>query len=750
MLKYTWIKVHITSNEQANNMIALFKELNPKVGAFDTETTGLHITKDKPFLFQFGFLHPEEKTGYVFSVDIEQQPDLATQVIKVWQNKLAPNLDIYLGHNVKFDLHMMRNLGLPYEHLENISDTMFYIRYGHDALTPASGGPPMGLKDYSSKYIDGSAKFHEKLLATERTSMAKEYNAKLQNRLKALGRPPAEYDANSYNMKVLDTIFKDPTVELEDLPADMQKHYTDWLQLDLPIWLQSKVTSRVEPDMIPYNKLDRTTLTKYAQLDIVYTLEIYNKLAPVVVARGNTEGIKIENKLIPALIAMESCGFEVDKEYLLTAKANVKAYIREQREKLYTEAGTKFAIGQHEFVKNLLNTKYGLNVPSTGSEELDRIYSDLLREDPNNPAVNFIKLLQELRTLEKWYAVYILRFIKNLQDCNRLYTQINQVGAVSGRVTCDFQQFPKEPIVKEDGTELFHPRSIVKITGGDYKGIVYLDFSQIELRIQALYTILVSGGDLNLCRAYMPFHCIDENGNEYDYKNPELHHTYLQTKWFLKEDPSVEWTPTDLHGLTATIATGLKKGDDGFKHARSAIGKRVNFAKNYGASISKIAQMFPDKTWEEIERIDGAYYTAFPEVKTYHSYCYERANYAYTQNLFGIKYYGLSGHKLINTLVQGSAAYYLKLKILALWEYMQEIGCKTRFQFQVHDELSWEWHKDDPLDLFFKFKEIMQEWDETYVPLVAEMDATKTLWSQKKPVSTIEELRQIMDGDTNE
>ena len=248
----------------------------------------------------------------------------------------------------------------------------------------------------------------------------------------------------------------------------------------------------------------------------------------------------------------------------------------------------------------------------------------------------------------------------------------------------------------------------------------------------------------------MPFKCVNEQGVEYDYKNPELHHTYLDTKWFLKEDTTKEWTPTDLHGLTATIATGLKKGDEGFKHARSAIGKRVNFAKNYGASISKIAQMFPDKSWDEISRIDGAYYTAFPEVKTYHSYCYERANYSYTQNLFGIRYYGLSGHKLINTLVQGSAAYYLKLKIIALWEYMQEIGCKTRFQFQVHDELSWEWHKDDPLDLFFKFKEIMQEWDETLVPLVAEMDATKTLWSKKKPVSTLEELQQIMDGDTNE
>ena len=44
----------------------------------------------------------------------------------------------------------------------------------------------------------------------------------------------------------------------------------------------------------------------------------------------------------------------------------------------------------------------------------------------------------------------------------------------------------------------------------------------------------------------------------------------------------------------------------------------------------------------------------------------------------------------------------------------------------------------------------MQDWDETYVPLIAEMDATKTTWSAKKPVSNIEELHQIMDGDTNE
>ena len=55
---------------------------------FDTETTGLHITQDKPFLFQFGFLDEVHKIGYTYAVDIERQPILARAVIKEWR-KLA-------------------------------------------------------------------------------------------------------------------------------------------------------------------------------------------------------------------------------------------------------------------------------------------------------------------------------------------------------------------------------------------------------------------------------------------------------------------------------------------------------------------------------------------------------------------------------------------------------------------------------------------------------------------------------------
>lgn len=70
--------------------------------------------------------------------------------------------------------------------------------------------------------------------------------------------------------------------------------------------------------------------------------------------------------------------------------------------------------------------------------------------------------------------------------------------------------------------------------------------------------------------------------------------------------------------------------------------------------------MFPEFDEEQIDKIDGAYYKAFPGVKEYHDYCYRLAQQQpYAQNLFGVKYYNVSGHNLINMLIQGTGAYFL-------------------------------------------------------------------------------------------
>ena len=235
MLQYHWNTTHIVTNQQANDMVKLFKECNPDICAFDTETTGLHIALDKPFLFQFGWICNDKLEGYAFAVDIEKQPDLSKQVIKIW-HKLVSGAKKYLGHNVKYDMHMLINLGLPYT-TENVSDTMFYIRYAHDALHQSEGGPPLGLKDYAAKYIDRSAKSHEKLLDQEKTDIAKTLNNMLKRRLSSC-RIPEGLNYKSFTLSALNELFKDPIAEVQDFPDDIQQAYLDWKTKDLPLYLQ--------------------------------------------------------------------------------------------------------------------------------------------------------------------------------------------------------------------------------------------------------------------------------------------------------------------------------------------------------------------------------------------------------------------------------------------------------------------------------------------------------------------------------
>lgn len=736
-----WNMTTIRTNKQANEMLTQLDFLKPTIGAFDTETDGLHIINSKPFLFQFGYLHPTEHIGYTYVVDIQKQPELSKAVITEWHKRVA-GFKLYLAHNCKFDLHMLTNNETPYI-VENVSDTMFYIRYAHDALTPANGGPPMGLKDYAARYISPDAKSHDKLIQAERSAIAKMLNAKLKERLKLCGAPPAEYNTKSYTIAVINQILSDPIADKNSFPdVKTRQAYDDWLQLDVPAQIREQVTGLVETDMIPYTMCDRETVIRYGHYDIVWVLEIYESLVPIIDVRDNWRGVEFEQKLVFPLYEMERCGFQTDVPYLLQARDNLKNYIQQQREQLHNIVGEHFSIAQHAKVLSILQNK-GINIDSTRDDAMAKVKSDLKHTDPDNVCIKIISLIQELRTLEKWYSVYIMRFIKDLKHTDRLYTTINQVGTVSGRVTSDFQQFPKQGITTVDGVTLFHPRHLIGVDGGAYTAIAYLDYSQIELRFQAFYTILVGHPDLNLCRAYMPYECHRTDGTIFDYTN-RTHITQAYDGTWLCNESNELWTPTDVHGATTKAAFGIDETHPDF-HDLRYVGKRVNFAKNYGAQFRKIWEMFPEYDAETARRIDAAYYTAFPGVKKYHEYCYQRAAFSSnTQNLFGIRYYGVSGHKLVNMLVQGSAAYYLKWKIRELYDYSKARGLKTKWQMQIHDELSWSFCPEDGIEVLFEFKKIMEDWADGQVPIVADMEITTSTWANKQEVNSVEEIRKLL------
>lgn len=686
-------------------MIDTYLLYPPLAAAFDTETTGLSIIEDKPFLFQFGWYNKEHDTIFVGVIDIEHTPN-GVHLIQMWHNTVQ-TAPVYLAHNIKYDLHMLINIGAPYPY-DNISDTMFYIRFAHDNISERNGGVKLGLKDYCTKYIDPSAKQHDHLIQLERSAIAKRYNQELKNKL-------------GWTLKQVDEFFGDSTNIAEDFPTvqDYLK-YIEWKN-SLPKDIKN-VKGKLSGSDIPYTLVNRETVIQYGIMDIVWVIKVFLQTEPVIKARKTEEGLRIENECIRPILEMERHGYDIDQDYVQQCFSKMRTYIRQRRQDLREYTGLNITANQNKELLKYFRLN-GLNIQSTGAEVLNRIHKDY----PNHHVQPVVDAVLELRTLEKWLSTYLMRFMGR----KKIYTQLNQVGAASLRMSSDFQQFPKDAIKTQEGEELFNPRRAIKVPDG-VDAIAYLDYSQIELRVQALYTILVGHPDLQLCRAYMPYKCHCKTAENikvfFDYKDPEcIKHAY-DTVWYLNENPEQEWVPTDVHGATTKAAFNIDENHPGY-HSLRYLGKRVNFAKNYGAQRGKISEMFPDYDDATITAIDGGYYKAFPGIKYYQDYCYQLANYQpYATNLFGVRYWNVSGHNLINMLIQGSSATLLKKKIVEIYNFLKPY--KTKMLLPIHDEIQFLTYNDE-LHLLPQIKAIMEDW-EVYVPIVADMELTRTYWSEKE------------------
>ena len=727
-----WTHVYIDNSEIGRQFLQTYqRNLNNKLvtaSAFDTETTGLHPIVDKPFLFQCGYYNKEQQHGVIAIVDIEKKPRLAHSFISHW-NKLTQYSPLYLGHHIIFDLHMITNIDEPYTYYKNVSDTQFYIRASSDAIQTNKGGEPLELKKWANRHIRKDADANEKELAKLRTAKAKEYNDKLRL-------------MTGWKAKQFDDFFKDKLNDYTDLPEKIKEKYIQWHR-ELPEYLQKKVHGRVEGDDIRYSEIDRSRVIEYGFFDIEFTLEIHNICAPVIDCRDNWKQVELENANIPVFFEMERVGFKVDKDYLKLSAKRMKEYTLMRREDLCILAGEKVTCNQHKELLRILKDKFNIVMTSCGADPLELKCNELKRDkETNAEAIEFIETIMELRTLEKWYSTYIRKFDYQLELSDRIYTSIHQVGAVSGRITCDFQQFPKAGIVDNQGNELFDPRRMVTVDE-EYPMILYQDYSAQELRVQALMTYLVGTPDMNMLRAYCPWKCHTADGVQYDPENKEHPKHAYDWEWFQDED-NKPWKPTDLHGaMTKNIFKGITEDDPTF-HDKRYIGKRANFMKTYGGGYQCVRDAFPDFSDELCHAIDEAYYKTYPGVKGYHEFCFDLARCSsYAENLYGVKYYGVQGHNLRNMLIQGSCAYMTKDRQVALYNLLKDK--KSKFVMPIHDEVQIYIHKDEmDADFIWQIRELMGDID-SQVPIVSDTEVTFTNWKEKFEVGTKEEMRKVLE-----
>ena len=651
--------------------------------AFDTESTGLHLKKDKPFLMTISF----DNTSYALT-------DL-TKVQEVLD--AMETFDYVFGHNIKFDLHMLANIGCVYKY-NNLADTMTVARLALDTDEVMT----IALKSLAKTYLYADAGEDEKIIKTAITNIKRAQTAHLKNLIKEAGK----------TKKWFDEIYTDTLFEPSDL-GDFKDTYLKFLD------------ENPEPTYLDVfnDPLYTDAMFAYAMNDTEITIELAKKMYPSLVAKDQSEIFKLESSLILPLFRMERVGLQIDRAYIEDSRVKTKQYILGKRKQLEELAGEYIKIGQHKRIKDLFRERWGVVLQSSDDKALSGV------DKPNANAA--AEIIRELRTLEKWYSAYILRLLDKSDFDGKAYTQINQSSAVTGRVSSDFQQFPKYGMSSDSGEELFHPRRAITVSGNGYDETYYLDYSQIELRVQANYTYDISGGDLNMCRAYMPFNCHNASGKHFDPKEDADH--IFKEKWFQNEDNEV-WEPVDLHTATTKQAfPDIDPKSPEFKPLR-ALGKATNFAKNYGATTNALIEQFGFEK-DIAEKLNQAYYDAFPKVLDYQrlvTQTYHRRG--FVKNRYGRRYYLTDKrfvYRLYNYIIQGTCADMLKYKIIEVDRLL--LPYKSRFQMNIHDELSFEIYKGEEF-LVPVIKKIMETVDWMTIPVVADVEVTKTNWAEKENV----------------
>lgn len=711
----------------------------------DTETTGLHIIKDAAFMCQ---ISTKENSWLFYFADMN--PIFLRKIQEVLET-----VGTLVLANAKFDMHMCRNAGMDLFNC-NIGDVLVLasITINPDNIEIKS----KSLKELSAKFIDPKAKTMmgvvdsyytglESITKLERSEWLKANGVKLTyDGLVKFIKNPANYATKLYD---------------ERYEALMKSH-------------------KLFPDPT-YEDVDPNILEEYGYLDSELTYDLYEFMYELMMRKHNLETYKLEMSILKPIYKTEMLGFRIDLEYLeesLGLVANdYKNTLNRIRETMiddmwlkHKEVLNSFEIYRDQqhfhtpvFLKNLIKTNklnihiqvlkdysdylfntlvaqptlmlryfqmIGNDIESVGKEVLNRLVVDPQVDDKTK---NFIGLLKHGRTLVKWYATYLLKY-KNNAIGDRYYTQIAQCKAKTGRMSSDFHQFPKAGLKNLDDELIFKPRKLIKVND-NAAAIYYFDYSQIELRIQADYTMRWFDGDLNLVRAYLPFQCTYKNG-----------------KYYLNENPEEEWTPTDLHSLTTSMAfPNLDPKSKEFKEKRS-LGKTTNFAKNYGGGYSALAKQFGHLVGNEVvEMLNNSYGVAYPKVKQYGEKIYtDLLECGRVQTLYGRKFYGSRTsyfNKYNNYVIQGSGADLLKTTLANLYRFLNEVGLKSEMQMFIHDEISLLVYEEEKPIIEKYVKSIMElNTHGMIVPIVCDVEITNTNWAEKEDLDVDNYKAQASDA----
>lgn len=504
--------------------------------SFDTETLSMNPETDDvnihdhvPFMVSYEVLDERLQTTYGACFYLGKNPNEENKF-----KQYLLNIPTLVGANIKYDIHMLLNYGYDESIFinKNYIDVQVLARLVIDHDKQTDPGFRVGLKPMAVKYLGIDSNNEEKVLKNELSRLKILHKQKMLDYFKSLGIWPTLPKTKETPM-------------LNDIYDDWFKCYHLYPQFRIPRSTFLKNNPR------PSYK-DCPNVYTYGMTDATLTSKLFRLWYPQVVRLEQVDTLMRISEATFPLIKMERKGLSIDVQRLLHDRALLLKEIN--KTKIISPIdGKEVSADQNAKLKEIYEYESGMALPNAD----EKVRNMIAGVSPTARIVSYKK------KLGKYLNSYVTRMLSKLTLDNgeyKVYTQYKLSGTITGRLSSDFQQFPKESLELETG-DVISIRSWFKVPAND-KYMFYFDYSQLELRLQCEWTNLINGTpDANMARAFMPYRCIKQGD-----------------KYYLEEQPDVEWTPTDLHALTAMSAfPDIDKTHPDWKHYRT-LGKRCNFA----------------------------------------------------------------------------------------------------------------------------------------------------------------------------
>lgn len=604
--------------------------------------------------------------------------------------RLVEKLDIAIFHNAAYDIGCLRNVGIAIK--AKIEDTMAQANIINENFESK------GLKGLAKKYLREPCK-EEAALKSEIKQIKKE--------LKKAGK------------------------------------WQEWWGKDLP-----------------YNMIPMPILSKYAMKDAYYTIRLWQLFNKSIHKYQDVYDLEIS--IIPAIVDMIDYGMRLDREFCFKmwrkytketkeieeelVKILRKEKINFSKEKDYkryprkaedwdsiteNEDGTFHAVkeiplnpGSKQQIAKVL-TKLGVDTGKYGKTGMS-VDKDSLAPFKHIPFIAAYSRYQFLiKQTGTYYGPLYTWYTSKKHD--RCHFGLYQTGAKSGRFSAELiQTIPKIGEEKQEADQKLIRFAFIPEDGYYFSCI---DYDQIEMRIfadfskcQPLIDGINAGMDPHDSTTLTLF---GKKARKYQQKIKELENAIAECKKVKKAED---------------LKKEHKKIKAMFKALRS-IAKTINFGIIYGMGQNKLALRLGLALIEAREILD-TYYRRYPVkqfLKETTSELYRTGSVKVLIDRPRCKLYREYrvpqelAYKAVNILIQGTAAYMMKLGMKRVYDFIKKNKLDIRLILTVHDELIFEINKKyKPEDIIPELVECMNDETSLKVPIIASPKVSYKSWGDAK------------------